>query len=115
MTGRFGFRPEGEAPPPKSNRLIVVLSPKVIILLAVIALLMVPIVFLNRYEEIDTYSGLVDDMRVENVKLKEKITELEKKIADLKTDEGVERVAREKLKLIKKGESVMRIVEQKEE
>ncbi|MDD2715141.1 MAG: septum formation initiator family protein [Candidatus Wallbacteria bacterium] len=100
--------------PQESRKIRIVLTQKIIVLFGIIFILAVCILFKNRFDEIKANQAMVQKKIEENQVLREKIIELEKKIAEIKTDEGVERLAREKLKLIKKGEKVIRIVDQKE-
>jgi len=93
-----------------------IVIPRNFIILSIIAfVLFISLLFKERYLEYKKYSSIYKKVAMENTALENKIKNLHESIKELNTDDGVERIAREKLKLIKAGEHVIKIVEIKKE
>lgn len=93
-----------------------IVIPRNFIILSIIAfVLFISLLFKERYLEYRKYSSIYKKVETENTALEKKIQEIHENIKELNTDDGVERIAREKLKLIKDGEHVIKIVEVKKE
>lgn len=90
-------------------------SYRIVVLVIIAFFLFISILFKERFDEIKYYDDIIKQMKAKNNELNQKILMLEKEISELKTYKGVERIAREKLKLIKKGEEIIKIVKNKGE
>jgi len=93
-----------------------IVIPRNIIILSLIAfILFISLLFKDRYLEYKKYSQIYNKVKNENQKLELKIKDLKENINELNTDDGIEKIAREKLKLIKSGEHVIKIIDNKGE
>ena len=65
-------------------------------------------VFKYNYDEKLRYKSILKEKQTEIVKIREKVENLEKRIEELNTLEGIEKEARQSLGMVKKGEKILR-------
>lgn len=63
--------------------------------------------FLDQYQLIQKLSKRLEDERVITARLREKVRSLEKEVDFLATEDGIERTARERLRMVGNGEIIM--------
>lgn len=92
------------------QKIVIRFSYRAMIIFAVFIIFSVFTVFRMKYDEIANLKKIEQEKKQEVMLLSQKIEELEEKVQELNTPEGIEKLARIKLNMVKKGEKILRPV-----
>ena len=92
------------------QKIVIKLSYRALVIFAVFIIFSVFTVFRMKYDEIGKLKKIEQEKKQELVMLNQKIEELESKVQELNTPEGIEKLARIKLNMVKRGEKILRPV-----
>jgi len=92
------------------QKIVIKLSYRALVIFAVFVVFSVFTVFRMKYDEIGRLKKIEQEKKQELVILSRKIERLEAKVQELNTPEGIEKVARLKLNMVRRGEKILRPV-----